>query len=190
MVGDFESGKQAYEKSLKIEESDAAHTNLGFIYYYLGEFEKSVAEHRKAVALNPDQADLWLNLADALYFAGEKAAAKSAFDNVSVIAWNRLSVDPDDFFTMFLLGWSQQMLGNMAVAREYINKGLDNAPNDPYGHYYAALIEVGDGNHEAALRALQGALDNGYPAKILAAEPHLEDLKQNRKFREMISATD
>lgn len=190
MVGDFESGRLAYEESLAIEESDAAHTNLGFIYYYLGEFEKSVAEHREAVALNPDQTDLWLNLADALYFAGERAEAKSAFDNASTIAKNRLRVDPDDFFTMFLLGWAQQMLGNTAVAREYTDKGLDIAPNDPYGNYYAALIEVGSGNHEAALRALQGALDNGYPAKILAAEPHLEDLKKNRRFREMISESD
>ena len=41
---------------------------------------------------------------------------------------------------------------------------------------------------EGALRALQSALDNGYPAKMLAAEPYLEDLKQNRKFRRMISA--
>jgi tetratricopeptide (TPR) repeat protein/DNA-binding winged helix-turn-helix (wHTH) protein len=188
MAGDFESGRLAYEESLKIEKTGTAYSNLGVIYYYLGEFEKSVAEHRAAIALNPDQTMNWLNLADALYFAGETTEAKSAFRNASELAESRLSVDPDDAYTMLLLGWAQQMLGDTAAAKEFIDKGLDMAPNNPYGQYYSGLIEVGAGNHEGALRALQSALDNGYPAKMLAAEPYLEDLKQNRKFRRMISA--
>ena len=32
--------------------------------------------------------------------------------------------------------------------------------------------------------------ENGYPAKMLAAEPYLEDLKQDRKFRKMVSESD
>jgi hypothetical protein len=63
------------------------------------------------------------------------------------------------------------------------------APNDPYGLYYGALIEVRAGNHDAALRALQSALDNGYPAKMLAVEPYLEELQQDPKFRRIISAS-
>jgi len=190
MAGDFESGRLAYEESLKIERSETAHSNLGVIYYYLGEFEKSVAEHREAIAINPGQAFNWLNLADALYFAGETAEARSAFGKASELAESRLSVDPDDANTLLLLGWAQQMLGNTAAAKQYINKGLDVAPNNPYGQYYAGLIDVRAGNHEGALRALRGALDNGYPAKMLAAEPYLEDLAQNPKFRKMISKTD
>jgi len=190
MIGDIESGRLAYEESLKIEKSETAHSNLGVIYYYLGEFKKSVAEHRAAVALNPGQAVKWLNLADALYFAGETAEARSAFGKASELAESRLSVDPDDFNTLLVLGWAQQMLGDTAGARVYIDRGLEIAPNDPYGLYYGALIEVRSGNHEAALRALQSALDNGYPAKMLAVEPYLEDLKQDSKFRKMIDVKD
>ena len=190
MAGDFKSGRLAYEESLKIEKSETAHSNLGVIYYYLGEFEKSVAEHREAIAINPGQAFNWLNLADALYFAGETAEARSAFGKASELAESRLSVDPNDANTLLLLGWAQQMLGNTAGAKQYINKALDVAPNNPYGQYYAGLIEVRAENHESALRALQGALDNGYPAKMLASEPYLEDLEQNPKFRKMISKTD
>jgi tetratricopeptide (TPR) repeat protein/DNA-binding winged helix-turn-helix (wHTH) protein len=190
MAGDIESASLAYEESLKIEKSETAHSNLGVVYYYLGEFEESVSEHRAAVALNPGQAVKWLNLADALYFAGETAEARVAFSKASELAESRLRVDPDDFFTMIMLGWTQQMLGNAADAKEYIEKGLNIAPNDPYGLYYRALVEVQAGNHDAALRALQSAVDNGYPAKMLAVEPYLENLKQNPKFRKMISKTD
>jgi tetratricopeptide (TPR) repeat protein/TolB-like protein/DNA-binding winged helix-turn-helix (wHTH) protein len=189
MAGDIESASLAYEESLKIKKSETAHSNLGVIYYYLGEFEKSVAEHRAAVALNPGQAVKWLNLADALYFAGETAEARVAFSKASELAESRLRVDSDDFFTMIMLGWTQQMLGNAAGAEEYIEKGLSIAPNDPYGLYYRALVEVQAGDHDAALRALQSAVDNGYPAKVLAVEPYLEDLKQNPKFRNLISAS-
>jgi tetratricopeptide (TPR) repeat protein len=190
MVGDFESGRLAYEESLQIEKSETAHSNLGVIYYYLGEFEKSVAEHQAAVALNPGQTVKWLNLADALYFAGETAEATSAFDRASEIAESRLRVDPDDFDTLFLLAWARHMLGDTASARDYIVRGLEIAPKDPYGLYYSALIEGQAGNHEAALQALQSALDNGYPANMLAIEPYLEDLKQDSKFRKMILKTD
>jgi tetratricopeptide (TPR) repeat protein/DNA-binding winged helix-turn-helix (wHTH) protein len=189
MEGDFESGRLAYEESLKIEKSETAHSNLGVIYYYLGEFEKSVGEHREAIALNSGQAVKWLNLADALFFAGERAEASGAFSQASQLAESRLSVDPDDYVTLFLLGWARHMLGDTASAREYIDKGLDIAPNDPYGLYYRALIEVQAGNHEVALRALQSAVDNGYPAKMLAAEPYLEELRQKRKFVRLISAS-
>lgn len=190
MVGDFESGRLAYEESLKIEKSETAHSNLGVIYYYLGRFEESVAEHRAAVALNPGQTVKWLNLADALYFAGETVEATSAFDKASEIAESRLSVDPDDFDTLFLLAWARHMLGDTASAREYISRGLEIAPNDPYGLYYSALIEVRSGNHGAAIQVLQSALDNGYPANMLAVEPYLEDLEQDSKFMKMISKTD
>jgi tetratricopeptide (TPR) repeat protein/TolB-like protein/DNA-binding winged helix-turn-helix (wHTH) protein len=189
MAGDIESGRLAYEESLEIEKSETAHSNLGVIYYYLGEFEKSVAEHRAAVALNPRQTVKWLNLADALYFAGETTEAASAFEKASELAQSRLKVDADDVVTLFLVGWAQQMLGDTAGAREYIDKGLDIAPNDPYGLYYRALVEVQVGNHGAALRALQGAIDNGYPANMLAVEPYLDDLHREPKFARLISAS-
>jgi tetratricopeptide (TPR) repeat protein len=189
MVGDFESGRLAYEESLQIEKSETAHSNLGVIYYYLGEFEKSVAEHQAAVALNPGQAVKWLNLADALYFAGQTREAASAFGKASELAQSRLSVDPDDFVTLFLAGWAEQMLGDTDNARNYINRGLDIAPNDPYGLYYGALVEVQSGNHESALQTLQRALEHGYPAKMLRVEPYLEDLNKHPKFRKLIAAS-
>jgi tetratricopeptide (TPR) repeat protein/DNA-binding winged helix-turn-helix (wHTH) protein len=190
MAGDIESGKLAYEESLKIEKSETAHSNLGVIYYYLGEFEKSVAEHRAAVALNPRQTVKWLNLADSLYFAGELTEAASAFDKASELAESRLDIDPDEVVTLFLFGWAQQMLGDTASAKEHIDKGLNIAPNDPYGLYYRALVEVQVGNYDSAMRALQGAVDSGYPARMLAVEPYLEELQQEPKFRRLIAASD
>ncbi len=187
MVGDFEAGKKAFEESLAIQPSQTAYSNLGVIYYYLGEFQNSVAMNRQAVGLSPGEVVKWLNLADAQHFAGEHHEAMNAFRRAENLAASRVSVDSTDFDNLFLLAWAQQMTGQGDKARESMARGLRLAPHDPYGHYYNALIAVQAGEHKHALNSLRLALDNGYPANMLAVEPYLESLRGNRKFQALIA---
>ncbi|MBW2213794.1 MAG: hypothetical protein JRF48_05015 [Deltaproteobacteria bacterium] len=79
------------------------------------------------------------------------------------------------------------MTGQSDKAQETVARGLKLAPNDPYGLYYDALIDVQAGEHENALHSLRLALDNGYPANMLAVEPYLEDLRGNQMFQALIA---
>jgi len=187
MAGDFEAGRQAYEESLAIEPTPDVYSSLGVIYYYLGEFENSVAMNRKAVELSSGDAVNWLNLADALHFSDDSDESLFAFRRTEELASGRVAIDPTDFDTLFTLAWSQQMTGQSDKAQETVARGLKLAPNDPYGLYYDALIDVQAGEHENALHSLRLALDNGYPANMLAVEPYLEDLRGNRKFQALIA---
>ena len=189
MAGDFEAGKLVFEESLVIKESEDGYSNLGVSYYYLGEFENSVAALRKAVKLSPEEAVRWLNLADALFFSGQREEAATAFRRAADLAGSRVSVDPTDFDTIFTLAWAQQMLGESEKAKATVSRGLTIAPKDPYGFYYDALINVRTGEHESALTSLHFAVDNGYPANILAAEPYLDDLRANPEFQALIAET-
>ncbi len=157
------------------------------IYYYLGEFENSVATLRKAVELSPKEAVRWLNLADALFFSGQREEAATAFRRAADLAESRVAVDLTDFDTIFTLAWAQQMLGESEKAKAAVARGLAIAPKDPYGFYYDALINVRAGEHESALTSLHLAVDNGYPANMLAAEPYLNELHGNPEFQAMIS---
>ena len=187
MAGDFEAGKQAYEESLDIAKTQTAYSNLGVIYYYLGEFDNSVDMNRKAIQLSPRDAVNWLNLADALHFTGDNDQAIIAFRRTEELAASRAAIDPTDFDTLFTLAWAQQMTEQSDKAQETVARGLKLAPNDPYGLYYDALIDVQAGEHDNALDSLRLALDNGYPANILAVEPYLEDLRGNREFQALIA---
>jgi TolB-like protein/tetratricopeptide (TPR) repeat protein/DNA-binding winged helix-turn-helix (wHTH) protein len=187
MVGDFEAGKQAYEVSLAMEPTQAAYSNLGVIYYYLGEFDNAVTMTRKAVELSPGEEVKWLNLADALHFAGDHDESMHAFRRTEELAASRVAVDPTDIDTLFTLAWAQQMTGQGDKAQETVARGLTIAPNDPYGHYYDALIDVQAGEHGTALHSLRLALDNGYPANMLALEPYLEELRGNLEFQALIA---
>ena len=119
----------------------------------------------------------------------ERAPATTAFRRAADLAESRVAVDPTDFDTIFTLAWAQQMLGESEKAKATVARGLAIAPKDPYGFYYDALINVRAGEYELALMSLHIAVDNGYPANILSAEPYLNELRDNPDFQAMISGT-
>jgi len=188
MAGAFTKAKQVYEDALKIGEYPTAYSNLGALYYYLWDFDRSVATHRKAIELSPNDAFKWVNLADALHFAGEEGEARKAFVRSAELAAERLAVDPTDAETFFVRAWALHMLGRWEEARDVLAKGSALTPNDPYGLYYAGLIELRSGEHEAALASLRRAIENGYPPKMLAAEPYIGDLRSDPDFQALLAA--
>ncbi len=186
MAGEFEMGRQVMEESLKIQPIQRTYSNLGVIYYYLGEFEKSVVTHQNAVDLTPGQALMWLNLADSLHLAGQAEEATIAFQKARDISMNMLSIDSSDSEATIMLAWCQHMLGDSQEALLTVEKGLEIDPGDPYGYYYDALIRYQTGDEEAALRSLKAALERGYPPGLLVAEPYLGDIRSDDRFHAII----
>ena len=93
---------EAYLRGIEWAESGAWETALDTweaavdSLYYLGEFEKSVDTHRRAVELSPGQALMWLNLADSLHFAGETTESEESFRQAAELSRNTLRVDATD----------------------------------------------------------------------------------------------
>ena len=186
MAGEFEMGRKVLEESLQIQPIQRTYSNLGVIYYYLGEYEKSVVTHQKAVELTPGQALMWLNLADSLYLAGHAGEATIAFQKARDISMNMLSINSSDSEATVTLAWCQHMLGESQQALLTVEKGLEIDPGDPYGYYYDALIRYQTGDEEAALQSLRAALDRGYPPGLLVAEPYLGDIRSDERFHAII----
>jgi len=186
MAGEFQMGRQVLEDSLAIRPQPRTYSNLGVIYYYLGEFEKSVDMHRRAVDMRPGQATIWLNLADAMHFAGRDEEAAAAFETARELSLNALSVDATDSEELGNLAWSKFMLGERDEASDIVDRAVANDPGDPYGYYYSALIRVQTGDTESALKLLRTALEKGYPPGLLVAEPYLGELRANDRFHAII----
>ena len=186
MAAEFEEGRQVFEEALAIRPTHGSYSNLGIIYYYLGEFEKSVATQRQAVALAPGQALAWLNLADSLHFAGQKQESLDAYRKARNLSLSDVRVNPSDGEATTTLAWSQHMLGDTAAALASIEQGLRVDPGDPYSYYYDAMIRYQAGDEEAALSSLAAALERGYPAGLLVAEPHLGDIRGDERFHAIV----
>lgn len=188
MTGDFTGAREAIEKSLEIEVNQTIFSNLGTIYYYLGDFEESVSIHRQVVELAPNSNYVWLNLADALYHAGDEAGARDAFRKSAELSKMLLSVNPSEAEPMYLLAWAEEMGGDDGNASELIERALTIAPNDPYAHYYASLLSTRRGDLAAATEAIKAAVDLGYPVRMLATEPYLAALRSEEEVVELLAS--
>ena len=146
--------------------------------------------HRKAVDLSPGVAEMWTNLGDALHFTGQADESADSFRRAAEISEQRLETNRADSDSKIALAWSQHMLGNIEEALALMGQALLDAPNDPYSFYYDALIKNRSGDQRGALDSLRTALEKGYPAKMLIAEPLLGDLRTNEEFQAMISESD
>ena len=188
MAGNLEAAATALQHALDIEPYPTYYSNLGIIYYYLGEFEEAVNIHRKVVEISPDSSSDWLNLADALAFSNQAYQAEIAFRTSAELSEKMLSVNPRDARTLYRLAWASAMLGNQDYARELIGRSKTIAPNNPYVQYYSALIHSVDQDYDAAIDDLERAVAMGYPVKMLAVEPYLAELHDVAGFVTLISS--
>ena len=188
LMDDFSSAAPAFQRAIEIEPTKSAYSNLGLMHYYLGDFDAAIENLSNAVELQPNDYLARSNLGDALWVAGREADALQEFARAEALALEAFEVNPNDPFTMMDLAWIQAMLGKPDEARELMDKARSLAPDDPYTHYYDALVYLKAGDKDAALTALEIAVDKGYSGRLLAAEPHLAPLRDDPRFSILIIA--
>ncbi|MGI9200150.1 MAG: tetratricopeptide repeat protein [Woeseiaceae bacterium] len=189
MLGNFGDARDALRDSIAIEENATFQSNLGIAHYYLGDFSASVVAHRRAVELAPDSAGNWIGLADALYFSGDETSAQDAYVTAKLTALEQLSVSPDDIEALMYLAWSAAMTNDIDAAAAHAQRIVEMGPADPYSHYFDALVKLKAGDPDAAIDALGLSVETGYPLAMLAAEPILREIKDDRRFERLLVRT-
>jgi TolB-like protein/cytochrome c-type biogenesis protein CcmH/NrfG len=189
MSGYFADGLQALQTSLRIESDSFYLSNLGAVYYYLGQFDRSVEIHRQAVEKNPESNIVWLNLGDSLRFSTQADQAADAYRSAMKLSADSLTVNPNSGQDLYIASWASAASGDKNGARTLIERALNVAPDDPYVRFYDGLIKYHSGEPEQAMDALKKAVDMGYPPKMLAADPLLSDLHKDRQFKTILGET-
>ncbi len=186
MMNNFAAAAPAFQKAIDLQPTKPVYSNLGLMHYYLGNFDAAIENHRHAVELQPGDHLARSNLGDALWVAGRAAIPSSAKQG----NWARraLAVNPKDPFTLMDLAWISAMLDQREEARALIDRARALAPDDPYSHYYDALVSLRAGQRDAALAALAVAADKGYSRQLLSVEPHLAPLKDDPRFATIVNA--
>ena len=144
---------------------------------YLGEADAAVANHRKAIELEPGDHLAWSNLGDALWVSGSQQEAEEAFRHAEQLAAAALKINPNDTRYLMDLAWISMMLGDEKRARALIGRARELAEDDPYVHYYEGLILLLGGDREGALFALERAVAEGYPLGMFVSDPQLAGLQ-------------
>jgi tetratricopeptide (TPR) repeat protein/TolB-like protein/DNA-binding winged helix-turn-helix (wHTH) protein len=185
LSGNFAEAAPAFLKAIELEPRRDTYSNLGLMYYYLGQADAAVAAHEKATELAPNDHLAWANLGDALSFASRRNSARAAFRKAEQLAETKLAVNPRDAGTLIDLAWIKAMLGKSGEAQNGIARARELTPGDPYVHFVSALVAVRTGDRTRVYDDLEAAIELGYPLKLVAAEPHLRKLRSEPEFAEL-----
>lgn len=190
MTGDFRAAINWFNKSLAIERDAYFLSNLGSIYYYIGEFDRAAELQRQAIGAMPKSVSVWLSLGDALQFSSQPHAALEAYQTAWSLANEQLDVSPNSSDVLYRKAWAAAGIGDLEEARILIDRSLSLSQEDYYALYYDAVIKVLQGDDEAAIDSLYRAVEHGYPVVFLADDPLLSELKTIERFRALTDGAD
>lgn len=152
-----------------------------------GRLKKSAELFERAAQVRPDDYQSLL-LAGPIYVAlGERAKAEDAYRRGLAVAEQQLSFNPDDARALYLgaAGWID--LGQPDRAREWITRSLAVDANDPATLFNAACRYARLGDREAALTALEQAVDNGYAYREwIENDPDLDSVRDDPRYSRVV----
>ena len=186
LAEDFEAAEPEFRRALELEPSSITYSNFGLLLYNLGRYDEAVAAHQQAIELEGMDYTALSNYGDALWAAGSRTQSRAAFVQAEELAVKALEVNPSDGFILMDLAWIKTSLGKREEARQLIDRALQMVPDDPYLHYYHGLILNRHGEAADALGALETAVNLGYSTRLLSIDPYLANLREDKKFQELI----
>jgi TolB-like protein/DNA-binding winged helix-turn-helix (wHTH) protein/Tfp pilus assembly protein PilF len=187
-LGDWEAAEAAWQRSVELAADATGYENLGTLYYYQQRFSEAAEAHRKAVELAPSDHRHWGKLAAAQrYLPGQESASLNSYRRAIELVRQQLDVvDADNPDDLYLLGNYLVNTGDLAGAREAIDRSLSLDEGNPSAHYFAAILELNSGNEQEALARLENACNLGYSYKLLAADPEFDALRPQAAFTALL----
>ena len=165
----------AFEKSLAIEPSRSAHANLGTLYYYAGRYKDAAAQYENALALAASDQQVVGSLADALWLIpGRRPEAVRLYEKAAHLAEESLKVNPVDAQVIAQLGYYSGRTGDTEGSARALARAGALREDDMYVQYFIALAAADRGDEATASDAIGRAERNGYPRKLLEADPVLK----------------
>ncbi len=185
-LGLHEDAAAALEQSLALHPTAQAQANLGAVYFYEGRFRDAVGAYREAVRLGPADARAWGALADSERWSGMAAEAARDFRQAIALLDKELAVDPRNAERWSRRAIHEAALGERDRSAASMGKALRLAPGDGLVRFRSALVAADAGDTDGALRAIQAALEAGYPREFIRNAPPLARLAGDPRFGALV----
>ena len=173
--GQYEKAIADYKVAMEDDPSSGyEYYAIGWCYELMGELDSALEWYNRGCDIDRTYGYLWLSRGDALKAKGRIDEAKSDYKHVLEI-----DNDPDDGSCRqyALLG-----LGRDDEALEWMEKIIENKPNDSGVYYDKACLLARMGRTGAALEALKTAFEKGY--RRFAHLEHDDDMDPLRNLPE------
>lgn len=173
-AGRNEAAAGALQRSVELEPTEAALSNLGTLHYQAGRHAQAAALYRQATRLNPGNSQIWGNLGDAWLAAGDAVQARGAFAQAALRARAYVALRADDAKALAALGWYEANLGRTAEAGRLLRRAeaLGREPGEVA--YLNALTLASLGRMDEARVRVGQARGGGVPDSRLASNTVLQ----------------
>lgn len=187
MQGDFAGALAGYRKSLELEPSASAYSNLATVQFYLGEFDEAARNYEAAASRAAHDQTVWGNLGDALWLvAGRRDEAVRAYRKAIELAEVERARTPDDPILQAQLGYYLGRVGETAASRRHLDAAAATGAGLVYVQYFLARAANDRGNVEAALSAVRKLVSLGYPVELLRSAPEFGKLVNDARYRKLL----
>jgi serine/threonine-protein kinase len=187
-LGELEEASRNLQQSLKIKPTARAYSNLGTVYYYQERYADAVHVYEKAVALAPNDARLWGNLADAYRWSpGLSQKATDTYRRAIQLAERELKLNPRDLPLRAYIALCRSASGEHDQAKKEAAEVVQLAPRDGTVLFRAAIVFEQAGDRKRALNLLGRALAAGFSLQQVRRAVPLADLRKQPEYMRLES---
>ncbi len=167
-----QQGQAAVQKAITLEDAlSVAHSALGRFHLFVKQYDLAVMEGERAIALNPNDAEAYANLASTLNCVGRARDALGLVENAI-----RLNPRCPAFY-LYVLGHAFRLLGRTEEAIATQKRALARSPDFLVSHV-ALVVMYSESGREQEARA--------EAVEVLRIQPHLslERWQQGLPFKD------
>ncbi len=187
MMGNDQQALGFYERANAIQPRAETFSNMGTIYYRLGDHAKAASAYEGALLIRPMGAIQHRNLGDAYAHLGRKADAMRAYRQAVTRAEAEVSVSPSDARTIARLAVYQAKAGDDAAALNSLRRAQELAPRDEQVLQRAGVVHVLAGRTTESLNAIERAVAAGLSPRLIADEEDFARLRTMPRFVALVS---
>jgi eukaryotic-like serine/threonine-protein kinase len=179
----YAEAEQMLRKSLALEPSYPAYTNIGALYNQQQKYAEAADALEKALRLNDKDYVVWNDLAFAYERLKDKERAGKAQDRETLLLEQTVRDTPRDAVAQSYLAvvYAKKKLREKAISR--IQSALALSPDDPDILEYAGEAYEDLGDRALALQYIEKSLQKGYSLGDMKVNPDLQSLLSDPSFR-------
>ena len=160
--------------------SIVAGQTLGYRLFYARQYDRALVEFRRALTLDPRSFVARIGVAQARWQKGERRPALAEGERA-------LRESADSRWVLAWLGYAWSVSGQPAKGREVLAQLTEWSKSGYVSPFYRAMVEVGLGDRDAGIAALEGAYrDRSGWLVFLNVEPEFDVLRSDPRFVDLL----
>jgi serine/threonine protein kinase/tetratricopeptide (TPR) repeat protein len=186
-LGDTKKALEYYERANAIQPRADTFSNMGTIYYGLGDYAKAATAYEGSLLIRATSAITNRNLGDAYIKLGRLADARLAYRRAVTQAEAEVSISPSDARAIARLAVYQAKAGDDAAAVRTIRRALSLAPKDAQVIHREAIVHAIANRPEPAIAAVERAIANGLSPRTATEEEDFVKLRALPRFAALVA---